>query len=91
MGAPNTTRIAPTMSDQSQPAPGASPSADQNYDEEMANPPSARESAAIDANELKEGAHERSKQRPLLQKVLAVFRKEKGSYRELIINSEPLE
>jgi hypothetical protein len=27
----------------------------------------------------------------LLQKILAVFQKEKGSYRELIINSEPLE
>jgi ribonuclease G len=79
------------MSDQATPAPGASPRADQQYDEEMVHPPSARESAAVDADELKTGAQERSKQRPLLQKVLAVFRKEKGSYRELIINSEPLE
>ena len=79
------------MSDQSTPAPGSSPRADQQYDEEMANPPSATESVAVDASELREGAQERSRQRPLLQKVLAVFRKEKGSYRELIINSEPLE
>src|SRR5580704_15162151 len=84
-------RTAPTMSDQSTPTPGASPRADQQYDEEMAHPPSAQESVAVDADELKTGSQERAKQRPLLQKVLAVFRKEKGSYRELIINSEPLE
>jgi ribonuclease G len=29
--------------------------------------------------------------RPLLQKILSIFKKEKGSFRELIINSEPLE
>ena len=45
----------------------------------------------VDADELKSGAQQRAQQRPLLQKILAVFRKEKGSYRELIINSEPLE
>jgi ribonuclease G len=45
----------------------------------------------VSSSELKAGAEERAKQRPLLQKILAVFKKEKGSYRELIINSEPLE
>jgi ribonuclease G len=57
----------------------------------MAHPPPAREVAGVSAAELKVGAQERARQRPLLQKVLSVFRKEKGSYRELIINSEPLE
>ena len=63
----------------------------QEYDTEMANPPPVREFTAATADELKAGAAERAQQRPLLQKILAVFRKEKGSYRELIINSEPLE
>jgi ribonuclease G len=48
-------------------------------------------SLPVDAAQLKGRRRERSKQRPLLQKILAVFQKEKTSYRELIINSEPLE
>src|ERR1700744_615115 len=79
------------MSDSSHPTPGASQDVAQKYDAELVNPPSATESVVVDASELKEGAQERSRQRPLLQKILNVFRKEKGSYRELIINSEPLE
>ena len=61
------------------------------YDAEMANPPEETPVDSISAGELKTGAQQRSQQRPILQKILAVFRKEKGSYRELIINSEPLE
>jgi len=79
------------MSDQPQSNPDAAPDVAQQYDAELANPPAARESTAVSASDLKAGAQERSQQRPFLQKVLAVFRKERGSYRELIINSEPLE
>jgi len=61
------------------------------YDAEMANPPEETPVDSISASELKTGSQQRSQQRPILQKILAVFRKEKGSYRELIINSEPLE
>ena len=61
------------------------------YDAEMANPPEETPVDSISAGELKAGSQQRSQQRPILQKILAVFRKEKGSYRELIINSEPLE
>src|ERR1039457_827021 len=78
------------MSEQSQPASSAE-DAIRKYDEELVNPPPVRDTAPVSANELKAGAAERAKQRPLLQKILAVFQKEKGSYRELIINSEPLE
>jgi ribonuclease G len=70
---------------------GAPPDLVQKYDEELVNPPPEKEAAPFSNAELKAGASERSKQRPLLQKILAVFQKEKGSYRELIINSEPLE
>ncbi len=78
------------MSDRSQPT-GVPPDVAQKYDEELVNPPTPAETAPVSAEELKAGATERAKQRPLLQKILAVFQKEKGSYRELIINSEPLE
>jgi len=79
------------MSDQSQSSPDAPTDVSQKYDEELVNPPGQPESAPISATDLKASALERAKQRPLLQKILAVFQKEKTSYRELIINSEPLE
>ncbi len=61
------------------------------YDEELANPPPQTEADPVDPSELKAGAKERSKDRPFLQKIVAMFKKEKTSFRELIINSEPLE
>ncbi|MSU23196.1 MAG: Rne/Rng family ribonuclease [Opitutus sp.] len=79
------------MSDHSQSNPDASQDVAQKYDEELVHPPAATETAPISATDLKAGAAERAKQRPLLQKIIALFQKEKGSYRELIINSEPLE
>ena len=73
-------------------APRASArSAPKSLDEQLADPPEEVEHEPVDRTELKAGAQERSKQRPLLQKILAVFKKEKTSFRELIINSEPLE
>jgi ribonuclease G len=81
------------MSEQSQTQPqtGVPPDVAQKYDEELVNPPPESQGKPVSNAELKAGAAERAKQRPLLQKILAVFQKEKGSYRELIINSEPLE
>ena len=70
-------------------APPADPSA--RYDEELAQPPPNQAPEPIDRAELKAGALPRSQQRPLLQKILAVFQKEKTTFRELIINAEPLE
>ncbi|MBL9200428.1 MAG: Rne/Rng family ribonuclease [Opitutaceae bacterium] len=78
------------MSERSQPT-GVPPDAAQKYDEELVNPPAPTESAPVSAEELKAGADERAKNRPFLQKILAIFQKDKGAYRELIINSEPLE
>jgi len=79
------------MSDQSQPTSSSSEDVLRKHDEDLVNPPAISETAHISSSELKAGAAERAKNRPLLQKILAVFQKEKGSYRELIINSEPLE
>lgn len=79
------------MSEQSQSNPGVPSDSASSHDEELANPPPVTDTAAVSNDELRAGAAERSKQRPLLQKILAVFKKEKDAYRELIINSEPLE
>ncbi len=81
------------MSEQSQPqsSGGIPPDVTQKYDEELVNPPPEKDVKPVSNSDLKAGAAERAKQRPFLQKILAVFQKEKGSYRELIINSEPLE
>jgi ribonuclease G len=81
------------MSVPSQPNPGDVPTdaGPNNLEEELANPPLASDSEPLSRSELKAGAQDRSKQRPLLQKILSVFQKEKTSFRELIINSEPLE
>ncbi|MFT3783856.1 MAG: Rne/Rng family ribonuclease [Nibricoccus sp.] len=83
------------MSDTTQPAPHTNDvppqDAAQKYDEELANPPPQTAPEPVSAAELKAGAKERAQQRPLLQKILSVFQKEKTSFRELIINSEPLE
>ena len=79
------------MSEPSQPNPGVAQDVSQKYDSELSSPPIQREVPTVSAAELRAGANERAQQRPLLQKIVAAFKKEKGSYRELIINSEPLE
>src|SRR5690606_15825575 len=58
---------------------------------ELTQPPPEDTQDPIDRADLKAGAQQRSKQRPLLQKIIQVFKKEKTSFRELIINAEPLE
>ena len=61
------------------------------YDEELAAPPAPQRREAVNPAALRQEAHERSRQRPVLQKILGLFKKEKADFRELIINSEPLE
>lgn len=61
------------------------------YAEELVNPPKEEKAERINTRELKDGAAERAKNRPLLTRIIAAIRGEKKSYSELIINSEPLE
>ena len=75
----------------SQTPPDSNQDAARNLEDQLSFPPEPAESIDIDRNELRASAAERAKQRPLLQKILSVFQKSKTSYRELIINSEPLE
>ncbi|MFH1498761.1 MAG: Rne/Rng family ribonuclease [Verrucomicrobiota bacterium] len=79
------------MSDQSHSHAKSSPDLASQHDEELTQPPPEDTQDPIDRAELKSGAQQRSKDRPLLQKIIQVFKKEKTSFRELIINAEPLE
>lgn len=79
------------MNDQPTPPAGSPADAAQRLETELATPPPARTGEPVSNEQLRAEAKERSQQRPLLQKILSIFRKEKGSFRELVINSEPLE
>ena len=61
------------------------------HEEELQQPPPLKNSEPVTPSQLNAEAKERSQQRPLLQKILSIFQKEKSTYRELVINSEPLE
>jgi len=78
------------MSEQSNAAP-EQPELAHTHEEELSRPPHESDSEPVNPAEIRNEARERAKQRPFLQKVLGVFRKEKATFRELIINSEPLE
>ncbi len=80
------------MSDQnSARGKGTAPDPSSRYDEELAKPPKQRKAPATDRKALKKGSQDRAKKRPLLQKIVAALKKDKDSFRELIINAEPLE
>ncbi len=61
------------------------------YDEELKAPPREGMAKPINPSGLKKEANERAKKRPLVTKIMDSLRKEKKSFRELIINAEPLE
>jgi ribonuclease G len=61
------------------------------HEEELQQPPPQKHTEPLTAEQLRKESKERSTDRPILQKILSIFRKEKGSFRELVINSEPLE
>jgi ribonuclease G len=76
------------MSDRNTPHPADTL---KRYDEELKNPPPEGMADPVDPAQIKADAKERSKKKPLIAKIIDSFRKEKRSYRELIINAEPLE
>lgn len=63
----------------------------QDENEALRHPPKPHEVVPIPTKELKEGARQRAKKLPLLQRIVKHFSKDKDRFRELIINSEPLE
>jgi ribonuclease G len=80
------------MNDQpTQPGNPTNRDAATRHEEELQQPPPLKHSEPVTSSQLHAEAKERSQQRPLLQKILSIFQKEKDTFRELVINSEPLE
>lgn len=61
------------------------------YDQELKSPPKERKNVRVDNGKLRRAARDRAKKKPLIAKLVDSLRKEKKVFRELIINSEPLE
>ncbi len=75
-----------------QPTSSGSPQdAASRLEDELQQPPPQKHTEPLTAEQLRQQSKERSADRPILQKILSIFRKEKGTFRELVINSEPLE
>jgi ribonuclease G len=78
-----------------QPTPSGAPESPRDaaarHEEELQQPPPLKNSEPVTSAQLNAEAKERSTQRPILQKILSIFQKEKANFRELVINSEPLE
>ncbi len=61
------------------------------YDQELKSPPRENKNVRVDNGKLRRAARDRAKKKPLIAKLVDSLRKEKNVFRELIINSEPLE
>ncbi len=59
--------------------------------EELKQPPQEDPMVEVKTDALRAEAKQRAKQRPIMHKILKFIRREDQTYRELIINSEPLE
>lgn len=58
---------------------------------ELRNRPVDHPVTDLDPEQIRKDAAERAKKKPLVKKIADAIKKEKGPYREIIINSEPLE
>ena len=63
----------------------------ERFDQELKSPPPENRGKRVDNGKLRRAARDRAKKKPLISKLMDSFRKEKKQFRELIINSEPLE
>jgi ribonuclease G len=79
------------MNDQPSNSGPSSQDAASRLEDELQQPPPQKHTEPLTADQLRKESQERAADRPILQKILNIFRKEKGSFRELVINSEPLE
>ncbi len=58
---------------------------------ELQHPPREATTEPVNPGDLRKDAEERSKQRPILQRLVRSVRRSEAPYREIIINSAPLE
>ena len=63
----------------------------ERFDEELKAPPEQKKAELVPEEQLANEAKSREKQQPLLKRIVKAMSKEIKPYKELIINSEPLE
>jgi len=61
------------------------------FTEELTSAPAEKKAERIDTRELRDEATKREKRQPLVARIAKAIKREKKSFTELIINSEPLE
>lgn len=61
------------------------------YEEELKAPPKEKDAELIPTEDLSRDARQREKKQPLLKRIAKAMSKEETTFKELIINSEPLE
>ena len=64
---------------------------EQKLSKELQSPPKEEHIEAVETEQLKKEAEQRAKKAPLLQRIARKIKQEDIPYREIIINSEPLE
>jgi ribonuclease G len=64
---------------------------EQKLNKELQSPPKEEHVEAVETEQLKKEAEQRAKKAPLLQRIVRKIKQEDIPYREIIINSEPLE
>lgn len=62
-----------------------------DFDHELTAPPPEDTGEPVSTSFLQAEARERAKKQPLLQRIVRMIKQEEGPFREVIINSEPLE
>ena len=62
-----------------------------NLDQELQAPPKEEKATNVNIAQINEEAQLRAKKRPLIQRIVKVLQKDSSPFREVIINSEPLE
>jgi ribonuclease G len=62
-----------------------------NLDQELQEPPKEEQATDVDFDQINEAAQERAKKRPIIQRIVKALQKDSSPFREVIINTEPLE
>ena len=62
-----------------------------NLDQELQAPPKEEQATDVNFDQINEEAQVRAKKRPIIQRIVKALQKDSSPFREVIINSEPLE
>ncbi len=79
------------MQDEKANAPAQAEHPDEQFTDELQAPPKEIPARPVNEERIKKDATRRARKRPILQRIAQAISKEQKEYREIVINSEPLE